>query len=121
MYCWCSHQGRYSDPDDPLNDLRGRIKYCTTFYPVKSGGYLSTIQYEGLREAVDDLRYLATARKAIAALDASGDPAARERAKALERELREAIGPIEGLGKKTHEESEALRAALVRIIQAART
>ncbi|HUT26137.1 MAG TPA: hypothetical protein VM492_17525 [Sumerlaeia bacterium] len=41
-------------------------------YPTVDGG-IDTIQWEGYREGIDDLRYLATLRKAIADAEASGD------------------------------------------------
>ena len=117
LYCWMSHCGEYSNPDQPLNDLRGNLKRCSTFYPRKSGDYVSTIQYEGLREAIDDLRYLATARKAVAALAGSEDPVSQEKAAGLERELETALGEIADHRERTHAGSEAVRATLVRIIR----
>ena len=114
-----SHCGEHSNPDQPLNDLSGNLKRCSTFYPRKSGEYLSTIQYEGLREAIDDLRYLATARKAVAALAEAEDPSAREEAADLQREIEKALGDLADHRERTHEGSEAVRAALVRIIRTA--
>ncbi|HUT26268.1 MAG TPA: carbohydrate-binding family 9-like protein [Sumerlaeia bacterium] len=48
-------------------------------YPTIDGG-VDTIQWEGYREGIDDLRYLATLRKAVAEAEKSGDAAAKDAA-----------------------------------------
>jgi hypothetical protein len=53
---------QFSDP--PMNDWhRNNYRDHTLAFPI-TGGVLSTLCWEGLREAVDDMRYLRTLQKA---------------------------------------------------------
>ena len=52
-----------------------RYRSLAFIYPTIDG-VVDTMQWEGVREAVDDIRYLTALRKAIAAVKKSGKPAA---------------------------------------------
>jgi len=121
VYSWMAHCGIYSNPDDPLNDLKQNLKMCSTYYPIKwTDKFLSTIQFEGLREAIDDMRYLATAERAIAGKKASSNPKDRDLAAKLEKDLDGLLGKIDGHGKRTYPQCQAVRQGLVDIIRTCR-
>ncbi|MEN6645406.1 MAG: carbohydrate-binding family 9-like protein [Armatimonadia bacterium] len=55
----------------------GRYRQHDFVYPT-ADGVIDTVQWEGYREGIDDLRYLGTLRHAIAAATTAGGPAAAE-------------------------------------------
>ena len=55
----------------------GRYRQHNFVYPT-ADGVIDTVQWEGYREGIDDLRYLGTLRHAIAAATAAGGSAATE-------------------------------------------
>lgn len=63
MIYWIGHR-QGANADQPLNDMIDPFKQVAMFYPSDSG-YMSTVQYEALREGIDDLRYLATAESLL--------------------------------------------------------
>jgi hypothetical protein len=66
-------------------DDRGKHKDFSFAYPTV-GGVIDTLPFEGMREAVDDTRYVATLLKAARA--ARADPARRAGAVEAERWIR---------------------------------
>ena len=66
------YQACFSSPDDSVNGLLwndftvpvGQHRQQCYAYPT-TNGVVDTVQFEGLREAVNDMRYLATLQKAI--------------------------------------------------------
>ncbi len=61
LMMWVSYFDN-ADLADPLNDLKGPLKRVATFYPSPSG-YRSTIQWEGVKDGLMDLRLLEAARR----------------------------------------------------------
>jgi hypothetical protein len=112
---WLSHR-QAAHADQPLNDMQDGFKQAAMFYPSDKG-YLSTVQYEGLREAMDDLRYLATAEAAL--VEAEKRPAdpetlveARRKLQALRQRLTSEL---------SWEDCQQLRSQLVELILQLRT
>jgi hypothetical protein len=66
MYYW--HYQAFNG--DPWNDLDGNARDWCVAYPGEDGELVPTIDWEGLREGVDDMRYIATL-KHYAALPAA--------------------------------------------------
>lgn len=62
------------------NDFDGNPYRGHNFVYPTVDGVIDTIQWEGYREGIDDLRYLATLRKAIAEAEVSSSPALRKAA-----------------------------------------
>lgn len=63
---------RIVEADDPWNDWRSAEHRSRTFlYPTKSG-YLPTLAWEGLRDAVVDVRYLSSMRRLAEAVRYAG-------------------------------------------------
>ena len=57
------------------DDFDDKIYRAIAFAYPTVDGVVDTLQWEGVREGVDDVRYLTTLRKAIAAAKTSGHPA----------------------------------------------
>ena len=75
---------------DPFNDFDGSARDWCAAYPGAKGELIPTIDWEALREGVDDMRYIATLKHyaALAAKTARGKPVA---ARALDT-LRQVLG-----------------------------
>ncbi|MDD3925620.1 MAG: hypothetical protein PHT33_03060 [bacterium] len=61
---WAWQEGLYRDFRAYDDDGPGNNRKFTMAYPT-SDGVIDTIQYEGMREGIDDMRYIATLLKAI--------------------------------------------------------
>lgn len=74
---------------DPYNDFDGDSRDWCAAYPGPDGEPIPTTDWEGLREGVDDLRYIATLKHyaALAAQTADGAEAARQALQTLEEVL----------------------------------
>lgn len=110
---WLSHRAA-ANADEPLNDMADGFKQVAMFYP-SSRGYLSTVQYESLREAIDDLRYLATAHRLLQRAEAgevAADPETLTEARRKLRALRQ-----RGTSDLSWEDCQALRREAVEIIR----
>ena len=78
MYYW--HYQAYVG--DPLNDFDGDSRdWCAT-YPGPDGALIPTMDWESLREGVDDLRYIATLKQLAAHAEKGNDSQKRAAAKA---------------------------------------
>gem|GEM_PF-3325453 len=71
---------------DPFNDFDGSARDWCFSYPGPNGELISTIDWEGMREGVDDMRYIATLKYyvALAAKTPEGKPAADRALAALD-------------------------------------
>ena len=78
------------DRDDDWNDFSGSVYRCHNFVYPTVDGVIDTIQWEGYREGIDDLRYLATLRKAIATAETSSSPALHNEAESAKRFIEQA-------------------------------
>jgi len=85
MYYW-----HYQCPNgDPWNDLDGDARDWCAAYPGEDGELVPTIDWEALREGVDDMRYIATLKHhaALAAKTPEGGDAAEAAMQTLEEIL----------------------------------
>jgi hypothetical protein len=71
---------------DPFNDLDGDARDWCAVYPGDDGDLIPTIDWEALREGVDDLKYIATLKHyaALAAQSPEGQATARKALATLE-------------------------------------
>ena len=77
MFYW--HYQAYNG--DPFNDFDGNARDWCAAYPAPNGEQVPTIDWESLREGVDDMRYIATLKHhAALAAKAPGGKAAADRA-----------------------------------------
>jgi hypothetical protein len=89
---------------DQWNDYDGTPYRGHNFVYPTVNGVIDTVQWEGYREGIDDLRYLATLRQAIAAAEAA--PSARQRRRAAA--ARQFVAELEVSG-----DLDAVRRALI--------
>jgi len=78
--------------DSPYSDFDGlgrrEAKDACITYPARNAPELcTTLQWEGIREGVDDAKYVATLRARIEACEASGDESVRKKAARARAEL----------------------------------
>ena len=83
-YYWVG--GRRSDD---WNDFTHETYRAHNFVYPTVDGVIDTIQWEGYREGIDDLRYLATLRKAIAKAESSHEAELHDEAAAAKRFIKE--------------------------------
>lgn len=101
---------------DPFNDFDGtgaEAKDACITYPGRSGGSanIPTLQWEGIREAVDDVRYLDLLDRALSELDASESPGAAVVARATRSELARILNDVPWLddGQLPSDSAQVLR------------
>ena len=82
MYYW-----HYQYPvGDPFNDFDGDSRDWCAVYPGPDGTLIPTMDWESLREGVDDMRYIATLKK-LAARAEKGNAAQQQAASKARAEL----------------------------------
>ena len=86
-YAYQHAQGPGKDMGRPWDDFDNKVYRTIAFAYPTVDGVVDTLQWEAVREAVDDVRYLTTLRKAIAAAKHSGTPAATKLAHESEKWL----------------------------------
>ena len=113
---------------DPFNDLDGSSRDWCAAYPGPDGELIPTTDWEGLREGIDDMRYIATLKHYAALADKrpKAKPVA-ERARAV---LEKVLAGDERLGQSTfrddlsHDDYHALRRkvadAILELLEATR-
>lgn len=120
MYYW--HYQALSG--DPFNDFDGTARDWCAAYPGEDGP-IPTLDWESIREGIDDMRYIATL-KALAARAQAGTAAQQAAATTALAELEavltldDTIAPTRYAEHLTNEQYEALRARLVEQILALR-
>lgn len=120
MYYW-----HYQCPvADPENDFDGGSRDWCAAYPGPGTEQIPTMDWEAIREGLDDLRYVATL-KALGARAAKGTPAQQAAAARAEAELQailaldaESVSQYTWAETLTHDEYEGLRGRLTEQILA---
>ena len=110
MLGWVAHYAS-ANPRNPNDDLKHRIKQAATFYP-DGKTFVSTIQWEALREAVDDTRYLAKAQMVIEELKKANNPLGVK----FDRELKQFRTAILNKSLKSNKDCNQVRKRLIEII-----
>jgi len=98
---------------DPYNDFDGagsreQKDACITYPPrAKGGPPVPTLQWEGIREGVDDISYLTVLRMALSDLHKQDTPQARSAHGRLQRELRALLDGVPWVGQGTFSNTSA--------------
>ena len=100
-WAWTFQRPKNSAYDDFDGAQHREQKDACITYPSPDGGppLVPTLQWEGIREGVDDARYLATLRKAVADLRKAKGREAGVMADSIERELKAMLDGIPWLGE----------------------
>jgi len=78
--------------DDPFDDFDGRGKDLCIVYPNPRGGlFIPTLQWEGIREGINDYKYLYTLSVIIEKMKKSKDYSVISEAKRVEKELNQML------------------------------
>lgn len=111
VYSWNKGNARF--------DLDNSMRETGAVYPHEDGP-LPTPRYEGVREGVDDLRYVHTLTEAIERHRRRNDPQSRGAADAAEGRLRQLLAPIpiDDAGGVTPEQLDATRRQIAHLIVA---
>lgn len=99
MYYW--HYQAYNG--DPFNDFDGTARDWCAAYPGPDGELIPTLDWEGIREGIDDMRYIATVKK-LAARAQGGNAAQQAAAQAALAELDAVLGMDYGVNQYTYGE-----------------
>lgn len=99
MYYW--HYQHYSG--DPYNDFDGTSRDHCAAYPGANGEPIPTLDWESIREGIDDMRYIATL-KALAARAAQGTAAQRAVGERARAELDAVLSVGEGVNQYSYAE-----------------
>lgn len=86
-------------------NFRPEWKHRYGFVIAEDGNIIPTVAWEGVREGIDDMRYLRTLEKAVHEAAESGSPATRETGRAgqdLLSRIRSKTDPIHGLRDKEY-------------------
>lgn len=122
MYYW--HYQAYNG--DPYNDFDGTARDWCAAYPGEDGEQIPTLDWEAIREGIDDMRYIATL-KSLAARAAEGTAAQRAASERALAELNAVLSIGEGVNQTSYaedlsdEEYAGLRTRLIEQILALRT
>lgn len=82
------------EPGFHVGEERRPFKDHMTTYPARRGS-VPTVQWEGLREGIQDLKYLTTLEHLIRCADASGNPELKHRGRQAHNQLQQMLKAID--------------------------